>query len=181
MAYRADGPVYSFRCPRYETGFMASEKNPKGDKVIARNRRASFDYELGDKYEAGVVLVGTEVKMLRAGVADLSDTYCSVERGEAYLNGLKIPLLEGAAFGHSTEKRARKLLLHAREIEELQRAIQREGMTAVATQLYFKDGRVKVEIALARGKKMSDKRETIKQKDADRESRQAISRGRKGF
>jgi SsrA-binding protein len=160
---------------------MASEKKTTtGDKVIARNRRASFDYELGDKYEAGLVLVGTEVKMLRAGVADLSDTYCSIERGEAYLNGMKIPLLEGAAFGHKTEKRARKLLLHAKEIEAIHRAIQREGMTAVATQMYFKNGRVKVEIALARGKKLADKRETIRQKDAEREARQAIARGRKG-
>jgi SsrA-binding protein len=159
---------------------MASEKNAAGEKVIARNRRASFDYELGDKYEAGVVLVGTEVKMLRAGVADLSDTYCAVERGEAYLYGLKIPLLEGAAFGHRTEKRARKLLLHAKEIETIHRSIQREGMTAVATRMYFKHGRVKVEIALARGKKVADKRETIKQKDADREARQAIARGRRG-
>lgn len=160
---------------------MASEK-PKtsGDKVIARNRRASFDYELGDKYEAGLVLVGTEVKMLRMSTADLTDTWCSVDRGQAYLNGLKIPLLEGAAFGHATEKRARKLLLHAKEIETIQRAIQREGMTAVATLLYFKKGRAKVEIALARGKKMADKRETIKQKDAEREARQAMARGRKG-
>lgn len=161
---------------------MASEKEKKtpGDKVIARNRRASYDYELGDKYEAGVVLVGTEVKILRSGVADLSDTYCTVERGEVYLNGLKIPLLEGAAFGHKAEKRARKLLLHAKEIETIHRSLQREGMTAVATVMYFKQGRVKVEIALARGKKLADKRETIKQKDAEREARQAIARGRKG-
>lgn len=159
---------------------MASEKKTNGDKVIARNRRASFDYELGDVYEAGIVLVGTEVKMLRSGVADLSDTYCSIERGEAYLNGMKVPLLEGAAFGHKAEKRARKLLLHAKEIEAIHRAIQREGMTAVATKMYFKRGRVKVEIALARGKKLADKRETIKQKDAEREARQAIARGRKG-
>lgn len=160
---------------------MASEKKAtSGDKVIARNRRASFDYELGDKYEAGLVLVGTEVKILRQGVADLSDTYCSVERGEAYLNGLKIPLLEGAAFGHKTEKRARKLLLHAKEIEAIHRALQREGMTAVATQMYFKNGRVKVEISLARGKKLADKRESIKQKDAEREAKQAIARGRRG-
>lgn len=159
---------------------MASEKKTNGEKVIARNRRASFDYDLTDRYEAGIVLVGTEVKILRQGVADLSDTYCTVERGQAYLNGLKIPLLEGAAYGHKTEKRARKLLLHAKEIEALQRAIQREGMTAVATQMYFKNGRVKVEIALARGKKLSDKRETIKQRDAEREARQAIARGRRG-
>lgn len=160
---------------------MASESSKQsGDKVIAKNRRASFDYELGEKMEAGLVLVGTEVKMLRIGKADLTDTWCSVERGQAYLNGMNIPILEGAAFGHAKDKRARKMLLHAREIEELARSIQREGMTAVATQLYFKNGRVKVEIALARGKKHADKRQSIKEKDADREAKVAISRGRRG-
>lgn len=161
---------------------MAAPSTSKhsGDKVIARNRRASFDYELGEKMEAGLVLVGTEVKMLRIGKADLTDTWCSVERGEAFLNGMNIPLLEGAAFGHAKDKRARKLLLHAKEIETLGRAIQREGMTAIATQLYFKNGRVKVEIALARGKKHADKRQSIKEKDADREAKVAIARGRRG-
>lgn len=159
---------------------MASEKKTNGDKVIARNRRASFDYELGDKFEAGLVLVGTEVKMLRTATADLTDTWCSIERGEAFLNGMNIPVLEGAAFGHAKDKRARKMLLHAKEIETIGHAIQREGMTAVATQLYFKNGRVKVEIALARGKKRHDKREAIKERDADREARVAIARGRKG-
>ncbi len=159
---------------------MASDPKHNGDKLIAKNRRASFDYELGEKYEAGLVLVGTEVKMLRVGKADLTDTWCSVERGQAYLNGMNIPLLEGAAFGHAQDKRARKMLLHAKEIEELGRAIQREGMTAVATQLYFKSGRVKVEIMLARGKKHADKRQSIKEKDADREAKVAVARGRRG-
>jgi len=162
---------------------MASSEKKKdtGDRLIAKNRRASFNYELGDKFEAGLVLVGTEVKMLRVGKADLTDTWCSVQRGQAYLNGMNIPLLEGAAFGHAEGKRARKMLLHAREIEIIEHALSREGMTAVATQIYFKDGRVKVEIALARGRKHADKREAIKEKDADRESRVAIARGRKGF
>ena len=160
---------------------MASESSKhSGDKVIAKNRRASFDYELGEKMEAGLVLVGTEVKMLRIGKADLTDTWCSVERGQAYLNGMNIPILEGAAFGHAKDKRARKMLLHAKEIEALGRAISREGMTAVATQLYFKQGRVKVEIALARGKKHADKRQSIKEKDAEREAKVAIARGRRG-
>jgi len=160
---------------------MASEKKKTtGDRLIAKNRRASFDYELSDKFEAGLVLVGTEVKMLRIGKADLTDTWCSIQNHEAFLNGMNIPLLEGAAFGHAQDKRARKMLLHAREIETLERAISRDGMTAVATQIYFKEGRVKVEIALARGRKRADKREAIKEKDADRESRVAIARGRKG-
>jgi SsrA-binding protein len=159
---------------------MAAEKKGTGDRLIAKNRRASFDYELGDKFEAGLVLVGTEVKMLRHGKADLTDTWCAIQRGEAFLNGMNIPLLDGAAFGHAEDKRARKMLLHAKEIETLERAIQRDGMTAVATQIYFKNGHVKVEIALARGRKKGDKRQAIKEQDADREAKVSIARGRKG-
>ena len=160
---------------------MAHEKKAKGDSIVARNRRASFDFELGERFEAGLVLIGTEVKMLRQGKAVLTETWCSVERGEAYLNGMSIPLLDHAAYGHTKDKRARKLLLHLKEIETIDRCIQREGMTAVATQLYFKNGRVKVEIALARGKKFEDKRQTIKERDAAFEARAAMARGRKGF
>jgi SsrA-binding protein len=158
---------------------VVKEKAKPGEQLIARNKRASFDYELGDKYEAGLVLIGSEVKMLRVATADLSDSWCGVQRGEAYLNGVNIPTMIGAAFGHEN-KRSRKLLLHAREIEEIEHAITREGMTVIATRLYFKDGRAKVEIALAKGKKKADKRETMKQKDADREARVAMSNARRG-
>lgn len=158
---------------------MAKEKVKPGETLIARNKRASFDYELGEKYEAGIVLIGTEVKMLRAGPADLTDGWCSVQRGEAVLNGVNIPTMHHAAFGHEN-KRPRKLLLHAREIQDLQDAIARDGMTVVPTRLYFKDGRVKVELALAKGKKHQDKRESVKQQDAEREAKMAISRGRRG-
>ena len=158
---------------------MAKEKLKPGETLIARNKRASFDYELGDKYEAGIVLIGSEVKMLRVATADLTDAWCGVQRGEAFLNGVNIPTMVGAAFGHEN-KRARKLLLHTREIEEIEHAITREGITVVATRLYFKDGRVKAELALAKGKKMADKRETLKQKDADREARVAMSNARRG-
>ena len=158
---------------------MAKEKVKPGETLISRNKRASFNYELGDKYEAGLVLIGTEVKMLRAGPADLTDTWASVHNGEATLNGMNIPTMHGAAFGHEN-KRPRKLLLHALEIQQLHEAISRDGMTVVATRLYFKDGRVKVELALARGKKFHDKRETMKTQDADREAKVAISRGRRG-
>jgi SsrA-binding protein len=157
---------------------VAKEKEKPGEKLIARNKRATFDYELGEKYEAGLVLIGSEVKMLRAGPADLTDAWCSVLRGEALLNGVNIPVMPGAAFGHEG-KRPRKLLLHAREIQDLEEAIARDGMTVVATRLYFKDGRVKVELALAKGKKKVDKRETVKQQDAEREARVAMSRGRR--
>lgn len=157
---------------------MAKEKEKPGEKLIVRNRRAGFEYELGDRYEAGLVLLGSEVKMLREGKIDLSDAWCAIERGEAFLKGANIPEMPGAAFGHEA-KRARKMLLHANEIEAIQRAIQRDGMTVAATRLYFKDGRVKVEIALAKGKKSEDKRHAVREREADREARAAMSRGRR--
>lgn len=147
---------------------MSKEKEKPGEKLIARNKRATFDYDLGDRFEAGIVLIGTEVKMLRDGKADLSDAWCSIIKGEAFLHGVNIPEMPGAAFGHLA-KSSRKLLLHAREIQTLERAISRDGMTVAATKLYFKGGRVKVEIALARGKKLHDKRETEKKRDWNRE------------
>lgn len=160
-------------------GSGKKEKLGEGEKLIVRNKRASFDYELGERYEAGLVLIGTEVKMLRAGAADLTDAWCAVDRGELYLKGANIPELTGAAFGHAA-KRTRKLLLHKEEIESIQQAIERDGMTVVATKLYFKDGRAKVELALAKGKKSYDKRESLKTKEAEREARAAMARGRRG-
>jgi SsrA-binding protein len=158
---------------------VAKEKEKPGETLIARNKRAAFDYELGQKYEAGLVLIGSEVKMLRAGPADLTNSWCSVQRGVAFLNGMNIPVMTGAAFGHES-KQPRKLLLHLNEIKDIEEAISRDGMTVVATRLYFKGGFVKVEIALAKGKKKGDKRETMRQQDAEREARMAISRGRRG-
>ncbi len=158
---------------------MSKEKEKPGEKLIARNKRATFDYDLGDRFEAGIVLIGTEVKMLRDGKADLSDAWCSIIKGEAFLHGVNIPEMPGAAFGHLA-KGSRKLLLHAREIQTLERAISRDGMTVAATKLYFKNGRVKVEIALARGKKKYDRREDLKERDAERAARAAMSRGREG-
>jgi SsrA-binding protein len=155
---------------------VPKEKARPGETLIVRNKRASFDYELGDRFEAGIVLKGSEVKMLRAGKADLTDSFCTVFRGEAFLQGVSIAAMAGAAFAHAP-KGARKLLLHQREILLIGLAIAREGMTAVATRLYFKDGRVKVEIALARGKKIYDKRETIKAQDAEREVRARVWSG----
>jgi SsrA-binding protein len=155
------------------------EKPKEGEKLIARNKRASFDYELGERYEAGISLLGSEVKSLRDRAADLSDAWCAVERGEAWIKGVNIPEVTDAAFGHAA-KRPRKLLLHGHEIEAIQRATEREGMTVVATRMYFKDGRVKVELALAKGKKSYDKRESVKAKEAEREARAAVARGRRG-
>ncbi|MBM4374115.1 MAG: SsrA-binding protein SmpB [Deltaproteobacteria bacterium] len=149
-----------------------------GDGIIAKNRRASFDYELSDTYEAGLQLIGSEVKVLRAGKADLSDAYVTIERGEAFVHGANIPELSGTPFGHEP-KRKRKLLLNRDEIDAIERATEREGMTVVATKIYFRGGRAKLEIALARGKKLHDKRESLKRKEADREARAAVS-GRRG-
>ncbi len=157
---------------------MAKEKEKPGETLIVKNRRARFEYELGDTYEAGIVLVGSEVKMLRQGQADLGDSWCAIENGEAWLKGVNIPVMTGAAFGHEA-KRARKLLLHTQEIEQIQRALTRDGMTVAATRLYFKAGRVKVEIALAKGKKTADKREAVKEREAEREARAAMARGRR--
>ncbi len=158
---------------------MAKEKVKPGESTIVRNRRAGFEYELGERFEAGLVLIGSEVKVLRLGTADLSDAWCAVEHGEAWIHGVNIPVLVGAAFGHEA-KRPRKLLLNAREIADIQKAVARDGMTVTATRLYFKDGRAKVEIALAKGKKREDKREAVKEREADREARAAIARGRRG-
>jgi len=158
---------------------VAKEKEKPGEKLIVRNKRASFDFELTETFEAGLVLIGSEVKMLREGAADLSDSWCAIERGEAFLKGVNIPVMPGAAFGHEA-KRSRKLLLHAREIERIARDVAREGMTVVATRLYFKDGRVKAELALARGKKTLDKRASVREREAERETRAAIVRARRG-
>ncbi len=149
-----------------------------GDGVISRNRRAAYDFELGDTYEAGLQLVGSEVKVLRAGKADLSEAYVTISHNEAFLHAANIPEQGGMSFGHEA-KRKRKLLLNRDEIDAIERATEREGMTVVATKIYFRGGRAKVEIALARGKKHYDKRETLKRKEADREARAAIA-GRRG-
>lgn len=156
-----------------------SDKKPPVFLAISKNRRASFDYELTDKFEAGLVLLGTEVKTLRDGQADLSGSFVTFSHGEAWLRGVNIPEMQGTPYSHDG-KRARKLLLNRREIEKMQRAVDRDGMTVVATLMYFKDSKAKVEIALARGKKNYDKRQSLKTKDADREARVSIARGRKG-
>jgi SsrA-binding protein len=144
------------------------------ETIIAKNRRAHFDYELLDRYEAGLVLVGSEVKSMRDGKVDVTDAYVSVERGEAWLRQLFVaPLEHAAAFPHEP-RRARKLLLHARQIEEIDTALSRGGLTAVPLRLYFKDGRVKIELAVAKGKKHFDKRASIAVHDAEREARVAL-------
>lgn len=152
---------------------------PEGDRLIAQNRRARHDYELGKSFEAGVVLIGSEARALREGPADITDAWVDIHRGEAWVKGMRIPPLVHSFLGHE-EKRARKLLLHRSQIEELLSAQDRDRMTLVASKLYFKEGRVKLELCIAKGKKEYDKRHTLRQRDADKEARVAIRNQRKG-
>ena len=148
-------------------------------KIAADNRRARFDYELGETFEAGVMLVGTEVKALRTGKATIAESYASVERsGEIFLINANIPeYLQGNRFNHEP-KRPRKLLLHAKEIAEIAQGVEREGMTIVPLRIYFNEqGRAKIAIALGRGKKLHDKRETDKQRDWQREKSRLLKNG----
>ena len=146
--------------------------------TVAVNRRAHFDYELGDRYEAGLSLIGSEARSLRVNGGDISSAWVNIDRhGEAWVQDMRIPVLSHAAFGHE-EKRARKLLLKRAEIEHLRGSLDREGMTLVVTRCYFKNGRAKIEIALGQGRKKHDKRQAIRARDSEREARQAMRRGR---
>jgi SsrA-binding protein len=148
---------------------MAAKSDAK-IKVVADNRRARFNYEIGDTVEAGIALTGTEVKSLRVGKATIAESYADAKNGEIWLVNANIPeYLQANRFNHAP-KRPRKLLLHKRQIARLASAVEREGMTIVPLKLYFNDkGRAKVELAVARGKKLHDKRETEKKRSWDRE------------
>ncbi len=146
-------------------------------KKIAQNRRARHDYQIEDTIEAGIALIGTEVKSLRAGRASLNDSYAEITGGEVVLQNAHIDQYEPASRFNHNPLRPRRLLLHKREIRKLQSKVAERGYTLVPLSLYFKDGRVKVELALARGKKSYDKRDTIKDREQERESRRAM-RGR---
>jgi SsrA-binding protein len=145
-----------------------------GTKLIAENRRARHDYQLLDRIEAGLVLTGTEVKSLRAGRATLSQAWADVRDGEAWLQGVEIAVYEQGNRANHEPARPRKLLLHRREIDRLYGQLREKGLTLVPTKLYFKDGRVKVELALARGKDVRDKRKTIADRDAKRQIERAL-------
>jgi SsrA-binding protein len=147
----------------------------RGQQVVATNRKARHDYHIEDVYEAGIVLTGTEVKSLRAGRASLVDGYATVERGEAWLENVHIPeYTQGTWTNHSTRRR-RKLLLNRIEINKLTGKIKESGFTLVPLSLYFKDGKAKVEIALAKGKKDYDKRHALKEQQDKREAARAMS------
>jgi SsrA-binding protein len=140
-------------------------------KVVADNRRARFNYEIGESFEAGIALTGSEVKSLRAGKATIAESYADAKGGEIWLINANIPEYRQAGpFNNHAPKRPRKLLLHQRQIDKLAGGVEREGMTIVPLKLYFNErGRAKLEIALAKGKKLHDKRETLKKRSWERE------------
>jgi len=151
-----------------------SSQQPDGEKTVASNRRARHDYAILERFEAGIVLTGSEVKSLRQGRASVGEAYARVERGELWLENMHIPPYEQGEKRGYDPLRARKLLLHRREIEKLREQVVEKGLTVVPLRLYFKGGKVKVEIAVVRGKKLYDKRETEKRREADREAAVAM-------
>jgi SsrA-binding protein len=153
----------------------------QGQKVVAQNRKARHDYHIEDTWEAGLVLVGTEVKSLRAGRASLQDGFAEVDDHEVWLTGVHIPEYSQGTWTNHAARRRRKLLLNRAEIAKIERKITDKGYTLVPLQLYFKDGRAKVEIGLARGKKAYDKRHALAERQADREKEQAVQRRLKGM
>jgi SsrA-binding protein len=152
----------------------------RGQKVIASNRKARHDYSILDTYEAGLVLQGTEVKSLRDGKASLADAFATVDDGEVWLRNVHIPEYTQGTWTNHTPRRTRKLLLHRSEIEKLIGKTKESGLSLVPLSMYFKDGKVKVEIALAKGKKAYDKRQTLAKRDADRDISKAMGRALKG-
>lgn len=155
---------------------MAKQKKVEGDQIVARNKRARHDYEIEDRYEAGIALTGTEVKSLREGRASLAESFVSIDkRGEIWLEGANIPEYLNGTWNNHAPKRKRKLLLHAAQIEKLGRQIQAKGYTIVPLSIYFnKDGRAKIEIALARGKKEYDKRQALREDQDKREAQRML-------
>ena len=152
----------------------------KGQKLVAQNRKARYDFHIDDTLEAGLVLVGTEVKSLRAGRATLVDGFAEIHEGQAYLHGVHIPEYTQGTWTNHEPRRVRKLLLNRAEIDRLESKVNERGVTLIPLSLYFKDGRAKVEIALARGKKTYDKRHALAEKQANREKQMALGRQLKG-
>ena len=147
----------------------------RGQKVVATNRKARHDYTIEDTYEAGLVLTGTEVKSLRAGRASLVDGYAYVEFGEAWLDAVHIPEYNEGTWNNHPPRRKRKLLLHKQQILKIHNKVKEGGYTLVPLSIYFSDGRAKVEIAVAKGKREYDKRQTLRERQDKREADRAIS------
>ncbi len=159
----------------------ASSNRDTDRKMIAQNRKARHDYSIEDVFEAGLVLTGTEVKSLREGRASLVDGFATIDDGEVFLHGVHIPEYTQGSWTNHEPRRVRKLLLHRAEIGRLIGKTKESGLTLVPLALYFRAGKVKVEIALARGKHTYDKRQDLAKRDADREVRRALGRRNKGM
>jgi len=157
---------------------MAKEQ---GRKIVAQNRKARHDYAIEDTYEAGLVLQGTEVKSLREGRASLVDGFVDIDRGEAWLHNVHIPEYTQGTWTNHAARRKRKLLLNRDEIDKIERRVNERGLTVVPLSLYFLNGRAKVEIALAKGKKTWDKRHALAERQANRETEQVVGRRLKGM
>jgi SsrA-binding protein len=153
----------------------------QGRKLVAQNKKARHDYHIEDTYEAGLVLVGTEVKSLRAGRASLVDGFADVEDHEVWLHNVHIPEYTQGTWTNHAARRKRKLLLNRQEIDKIESRVNEKGLTLVPLALYFKDGRAKVEIGLARGKKTWDKRHALAERQAHREAQQEVGRRLKGI
>lgn len=160
---------------------MAKKKNKDDPGVIASNRKARHDYNILDTYEAGIVLVGTEIKSLRDGKASLVEAFATIDDGEVWLRNLHIPEYSMGSWTNHSPRRTRKLLLHRREIDTLEGKVRDGNRTLVPLKLYLKDGRVKVEIGLAQGKQDYDRRQDIKKRTEDREIARELGRKFKGI
>ncbi len=160
---------------------MAAKEKDQRNRLIAQNKKARHDYHIEDTYEAGLVLQGTEVKSLREGRASLVDGFVDIDDGEAWLHGVHIPEYAQGTWTNHAARRKRKLLLNRVEISKIERKVGDKGFTVVPLSLYFKEGRAKIEIALAKGKKEYDKRHSLAERQANREKEQAVQRRLKGI
>jgi SsrA-binding protein len=153
---------------------------PTGPRAVATNRKARHDYDILDQFEAGIMLAGSEVKSLRLGKVQLRDAFARIDDGAVWLHGVHVaPYAFANGFGTVDADRPRKLLLHRREIDELHERVAQEGLTLIPLAIYFKDGRAKVDLAVARGRRNYDKRHAIAARDADREAARATAAGRR--
>jgi SsrA-binding protein len=165
------------RCPWYDSReTVATDKTDreKAQRTIADNRKALHDYHVLDTWEAGVALLGTEVKAIREGSVNLRDSYARVHNGEVWLMNVHVSPYSHTGYAHHDERRDRKLLLHRHEIQKLTGQVAEKGLTLVPLRMYLKKGRVKIALALAKGKQAHDKRETIRRREIDRETRAAV-------
>jgi SsrA-binding protein len=157
----------------------AKTEREAAQKLIADNRKALHDYHILDEWEAGVALLGTEVKAIREGRVNLRDSFARLDKGEIWLTNVHISPYSHTGYAHHDERRQRKLLLHRHEILKLTGRVNEKGLTLVPLRMYFKNGRVKVALALAKGKQAHDKRETIRKREVDRETRAAVKERRR--